>query len=1463
MKNLSRPSPKGSASPNPLSRDAKRSVLLLVLISLTLVPPLARADEAGKLILDEGAYWRYLVCFGPDSLDAAALKAEGEKLLDAEARKRLEGKVKRYWQPPFVTADEARNFDDADWRDHARIWFPVGQGDSERAALNVRSEPPPAGWMAPDFDAAEAGWPRQRMPLMVGNVLRPANMHGDKDMQQLGVRAAYFRTTFEVADPAAGEYSLSLAFRGGGRVFVNGREIARKHLPPGELPADAHADVYPADAYLCHKDEVPEKLWDGEARKIGVVFCEDLPGKFDDAFSDGVPREGRTYWNSVGRSSFSGYFGGWTQITRAGFDRVTALRNRTIGPLKIPADALRKGTNVLAIEVRASLIHPAAISDRAMEWGRAFQREMYWSHCRLLEVGLRGTDPKAVSALSRPAGVQVWAEDIHHRCWTGDFGPSGGGAPTVRVVGAANGTCSGQLVVGADRELKGLSVAASALKSADGKSEIPAPAVRVGTMVAHPATELVKLGQIRNAVEDRSDPLCPPAEMAVFRLGPPEARSKRLPREARLAMLTDLKFFDHIANPHLPVGAIEVPAIKAEGVNSPPRERGVDVPPDTCQPAWVWVSIPAGAAPGAYEGTLTVKAEGMDPTTAVLKVEVIDWRVPGPSEFQTIVALEQSPYGVAKHYGVKPWSDEHFKLLEESFRELARVGNDVVFVPCLQNTEFGNFEDTIIRWTRKKDGSLAFDYANLDRYLALARKYLGTPRTICFVVVHGADRFGPGSRLESTVSVFDERNVPTGATGKSAPLDLSTNAEGYREPWKAFAPDLYNHMTALGLAGSMRWGFVWDNEGDPILPALLGELVPEVTWARSGHQGHPDGRFTFACSSLGFGFTESSQMGWKGPVPDLLCPRSGSSTLSSNGHSPPFTFRLVCDRAIVAGANGVGRLGADYFADIFFRGYAGSLSGGIAGMPCSTLLWPGAAGAEPSARFEALREGVQEAEARIYLEQALDRKLIDGELAGRVRDVLFRHNRETLYVSPGRVGVQVHEYAAGWQQRSRRLLAAAAEVAKALPMDVDATALGGKVPARASVPVNLTVRNWTSRPREFTASSDQPWIVVGNPSDNPRLPADANPRLPAGAIQNTTQASTEDANSPLRKQGVSVGHQALRAVIDTHKLAPGASAEGKITVTDTAAGRSFVVPVKANVGPVMDLVMPAWDMLGSPGHAAAFDPKRVADYATFNVPVGGSESDEFALVNASGSDLSWKIAPSADWLAVAPAGGKLARGERAFVKVTAAPKETAATKLEAALKVTTADGSAEVTRRIVCHVIPAYVAPTLPGGAATDLKDLPKDRIVGHKSVAYWVGSSAKDRPDYGPVFGPRGDVDHTAGVAATTMIAGVEQETVYRIEGLGAAAFSATVAIPKAYAQGSLSGTQKARASFEVYADGKLVAQSGLMTPGDEPRLIVAGGLDGVKELRFVTRFDRPDAERLRHRMYVHWIGPKLHGKP
>jgi hypothetical protein len=82
--------------------------------------------------------------------------------------------------------------------------------------------------------------------------------------------------------------------------------------------------------------------------------------------------------------------------------------------------------------------------------------------------------------------------------------------------------------------------------------------------------------------------------------------------------------------------------------------------------------------------------------------------------------------------------------------------------------------------------------------------------------------------------------------------------------------------------------------------------------------------------------------------------------------------------------------------------------------------------------------------------------------------------------------------------------------------------------------------------------------------------------------------------------------------------------------------------------------------------------------------------------------------------------------------------------------------------------------------------------------------------------------------------------ETTYNIEGAGFAAFAAEVGTyancTRERAGISSSAT---RVHFEIYVDGELRTQSGPMTAADGPRLLLAGNLQGAKQIKLVTRRD------------------------
>jgi len=376
----------------------------------------AQGAEGGAPVLNENAYWRRYYRFGVNRFSPAVLRAEGEKVLKGHFP-RLKQDAEKGMAADGIDARKA------DWRDHATL-----RGFGARAFNPAATPPPPKDWTAADFD--DTGWVRERGPFQGGpspQITAP-NLGQYDESVDLKLQAACYRARFDVDDPqAAGKLSLRLVYSGGARVFLNGQEIARGHLPQGELAADAPAEDYPAETYG------PD----------GPKLCR-----------------------------------------------------RTLGPVAIPATRLRKGTNVLAVEIRASCFHPIILNNPTQpNWGGPTRP---WPHARLFQLALGPSSPAAPSVAQRPKGVQVWVEDIHHRTLSSDFLPPGEAAGTIRLVGPRNATCSAQVVVGTDKTLVALSAAPSALKQPGGPS-LPASAIQPFYMAAFPLDEwtLKRLGDER------------------------------------------------------------------------------------------------------------------------------------------------------------------------------------------------------------------------------------------------------------------------------------------------------------------------------------------------------------------------------------------------------------------------------------------------------------------------------------------------------------------------------------------------------------------------------------------------------------------------------------------------------------------------------------------------------------------------------------------------------------------------------------------------------------------------------------------------------------------------------------------------------------------------------------------------------------------------------------------------------
>ncbi len=425
------------------------------------------------------------------------------------------------------------------------------------------------------------------------------------------------------------------------------------------------------------------------------------------------------------------------------------------------------------------------------------------------------------------------------------------------------------------------------------------------------------------------------------------------------------------------------------------------VPGEKVQPVWITVNVPASAVAGNYKGELTIAARKIP-----LELTVADYTI--TQSRQLVTATLASPDSVALRYGVPPYSDAHFKLLESSLALQGRVGNNVLFIPVIGESYLGA-RFGLIQF-RKNGNQLVPDFAAFDRYLALYDKYCGTPRIVSIylweISLSASKTKTPADTIEVTVigkAGLETTRVPAYPASK--------------ELCKLVIDGVIQRVGKLGTkSADVLIGQSCD--GHPTLPQveMFKEIAPDMHWsawthgygysATSGVNGNVVGMFQSP------DFTPSPgkmRGGWNAPMLRLNTLRSwvGEDT-------PPIRWRLTADLSCGSHKQGVcagyGMVGLDYFplppdSAVSTNGKtprARSLwSGPYPGLKycrldrgqASRITAAGPAGALSTVRLELLAEGAQEAEARITLEKAVAAKKLDSAKAG---ELLLRRGKSIM-----------------------------------------------------------------------------------------------------------------------------------------------------------------------------------------------------------------------------------------------------------------------------------------------------------------------------------------------------------------------------------------------------------------------------------------------------------------------------------
>ncbi|KKK53576.1 hypothetical protein LCGC14_3093410, partial [marine sediment metagenome] len=263
---------------------------------------------------------------------------------------------------------------------------------------------PPAGWAGSAFDAGY--WPLRRGREFVcgdGRAMEYKSPDATSaylrstDPFHAGVGLLCQRGTFLVNDPArVKKLTLQLTYRGGFVAYLNGKEVARAHLPAGEIKPGTPSAVYPLSAFFV-----------------------------DDRKKKRTPLNWYTHRTS----------------------KQWPLRERTFGPKDLPVAALRRGPNVLALE-----FHRSEYPADCRKYGLCFAT--LGLSLLELKVSAGADDPPAASSSEpRRSGLKAWTADVT-RCVSDQTAPAYDEKLTpIRIVAARNGQFSGQIVLARDKPL--------------------------------------------------------------------------------------------------------------------------------------------------------------------------------------------------------------------------------------------------------------------------------------------------------------------------------------------------------------------------------------------------------------------------------------------------------------------------------------------------------------------------------------------------------------------------------------------------------------------------------------------------------------------------------------------------------------------------------------------------------------------------------------------------------------------------------------------------------------------------------------------------------------------------------------------------------------------------------------------------------------------------------------------------
>lgn len=858
----------------------------------------------------------------------------------------------------------------------------------------IHTPNPAKGWQAVDFD--DASWDRDAHPQRA--------LYGM-------VKLHCLRGTFTVTDPQqAGPLSLRVRYRGGAVVYLNGKELGRGHLPKGEIAPDTMAEEYPKEAYIDANGKLITQgmSWGGGHPNKGAEQRTNLYNMKKEV--------GLTHWNQKGYSiDFDHAHRFWFSKSKDP-DVLKKYRSRTRTlEFTIKPEQMIKGMNVLAVEIHRAPAWEGMFTTRALplQSDGGHPVGVCWDRCEIEDILLTGKSATGIAPnIKAPDAPMVFNFPVNVSLSPAFYGDPNDKLQPVRIYGARNGTYAGQLVV-TGKEIKNLKVTVTDLK---GPATLPADKVEI----RYPKIMYIKgiRGKKRGHAGSYFDLIDTSVEPSITELSAHGGR----------------KF-------------------------------------SAKQPIRFSVKIPRDAAPGKYIGTISIQADGLKVTTPLELSVVGSWVMPDSKDFKTIGAFLESPDAIANHYGIKMWSPEHWKMIDMIFEVLGQVGNKTVFIPLICKTHLGN-EHSMVHYIKQPDGSYKPDFSIAEKYLDLAIKHCGDLKVVCLWVGHG-------HKVKDRNPKISVKDPKTGELSEFKPANWNTP-----ESVKFWKPVIEASMAMIARRKqekAIMFGLIGDSVG-PDFPDIHS-ISPSTKWIISSHweawrfkAKTKDGKklkgpeFTGAWSSMhGYFFRRMNWMGDIDGEPTFTWRPDATSRLSRHWDKTKSYIRLGGMRSrtpLLTNDNtaDVNRLSIAMESlrlsnGIPFHGYglfgADIWNGEMrhydnyhrVGIDQNTFLWvaaPGKDGPVPSCRAKAIQMSLQEAELRMFVQDAIldsaTTSKLSPDLAQRIKKACDARSKMLSFMARWRYNSSsghmpelrlIYDLAA-WQKSTIDLYQLADEINKAI-----------------------------------------------------------------------------------------------------------------------------------------------------------------------------------------------------------------------------------------------------------------------------------------------------------------------------------------------------------------------------------------------------------------------------------------------